>query len=65
MYCEEEEWYRTHDVEKEPYPRNEADILVEKHRNGPMGVVKLQFLPWFSRFDNIEVVPTPSSEELL
>jgi len=65
MYCEEEEWYRTHDVEKEPYPRNEADILVEKHRNGPVGVVKLRFLPWFSRFDNVEVVPAPSSEELL
>lgn len=65
MYCEEEEWYRTHDVEKEPYPRNEADILVEKHRNGPLGIVKLRFLPWFSRFDNVEVVPAPSSEELL
>jgi len=65
MYCEEEEWYRTHDVEKEPYPRNEADILVEKHRNGPVGMVKLRFLPWFSRFDNVEVVPAPSSEELL
>lgn len=65
MYCEEEEWYKTHDVEKEPYPRNEADILVEKHRNGPMGIVKLHFLPWFSRFDNVEVVPAPSSEELI
>lgn len=65
MYCEEEEWYKTHDVEKEPYPRNEADILVEKHRNGPVGMVKLRFLPWFSRFDNVEVVPAPSSEELL
>jgi len=65
MYCEEEEWYKTHDVEKEPYPRNEADILVEKHRNGPVGIVKLRFLPWFSRFDNVEVVPAPSSAELL
>lgn len=65
MYCEEEEWYKTHDVEKEPYPRNEADILVEKHRNGPVGIVKLRFLPWFSRFDNVEIVPAPSSEELL
>lgn len=65
MYCEEEEWYKTHDVEKEPYPRNEADILVEKHRNGPMGIVKLRFLPWFSRFDNVEVVPAPSSAELI
>ena len=65
MYCEEEEWYKTHDVEKEPYPRNEADILVEKHRNGPVGIVKLRFLPWFSRFDNVEVVPAPSSEELI
>ncbi len=65
MYCEEDEWNRTHDVEKEPYPRNEADIIVEKHRNGPLGMVKLRFLPWFSRFDNVEVVPAPSSEELI
>lgn len=65
MYCEEEEWNRTHDVEKEPYPRSEADIIVEKHRNGPLGIVKLRFLPWFSRFDNVEVVPAPSSEELI
>lgn len=65
MYCEEEEWYKTHDVEKEPYPRHGADILVEKHRNGPVGIVKLRFLPWFSRFDNVEVVPAPSSAELL
>jgi replicative DNA helicase len=65
MYCEEEEWNRTHDVEKEPYPRSEADIIVEKHRNGPLGIVKLRFLPWFTRFDNVEVVPAPSSEELI
>ena len=65
MYCEEEEWNRIHDVEKEPYPRSEADIIVEKHRNGPLGIVKLRFLPWFTRFDNVEVVPAPSSEELI
>ena len=65
MYCEEEEWNRTHDVEKEPYPRGEADIIVEKHRNGPLGIVKLRFLPWFTRFDNVEVVPAPGSEELI
>ena len=65
MYCEEEEWNRTHDVEKEPYPRSEADIIVEKHRNGPLGIVKLRFLPWFTRFDNVEVVPAPGSEELI
>jgi len=65
MYCEEEEWNKTHDVEKEPYPRSEADILVEKDRNGPLGVVKLRFLPWFSRFDSLEAAPAPSSRELI
>jgi len=64
LQCKEEEWNRTHDIGKEPYPRNEADIIVEKHRNGPLDTVKLQFVPKFSRFDNLEAAP-PGSEELI
>lgn len=65
MYHEEEEWNRTHDIEKEPYPRDEADILIEKHRNGPLGTIKLRFVPRFSRFDNLEVEIAPSPQEEL
>ncbi len=65
MVHEEPEWDKTHDIEKEPYPRNEADVIVEKHRNGPLGAVKLRFQPQFSRFDNLEAAPPPGSEELI
>lgn len=64
MIYKEPEWNRTHDIEKEPYPRNEADIIIDKHRNGPLGMRKLRFTPRFSRFDNLEV-PPPGSEELI
>jgi len=63
MISKEPEWERTHDIEKEPYPRNEADIIVEKHRNGPLGTVKLRFQPKFSRFDSWETAPPPGAEE--
>ena len=54
MYYSEEEWDKSHDVEKEPYPRGIADIIVAKHRNGPLGQVKLRFMSKFARFDNLQ-----------
>ena len=44
IYYTEEDWYKMHDAEKAPYPRGIADIIVAKHRNGPLGRVKLRFL---------------------
>ncbi|GAI12776.1 unnamed protein product, partial [marine sediment metagenome] len=32
-----EEWSKVHDIEREPYPRSIADIIIAKHRNGPLG----------------------------
>ncbi|MCD6568074.1 MAG: replicative DNA helicase [Dehalococcoidia bacterium] len=54
IYYTEEEWNRMHDIEREPYPRGLADIIVAKHRNGPIGQVKLRFVSKTARFSNLE-----------
>jgi len=54
MYYTMEEWSKLHDVEREPYPRGLADINIAKHRNGPLGQVKLRFVGKTAKFDNLE-----------
>ena len=54
MYYTPEEWSKVHDIEKEPYPRGIADINIAKHRNGPLGQVKLRFLSKIAKFANLE-----------
>jgi len=61
----EGEWGSRYDPEKEPYPKDQVDIIIRKHRNGPLGEVKLRFRPQFSRFDNLEAAPPPGAEELI
>ena len=53
VYYTVEEWEKMHDIEKEPYPRGMADIIVAKHRNGPLGQVKLHFISKIAKFDNL------------
>lgn len=55
-----EDWYKEHDIEKEPYPKGIADILIAKHRNGPTGTVKLRFLARTAKFDNLAIEATPA-----
>ena len=50
-YYKEEEWQAQH-PDKE-YPREEADIIIAKHRNGPTGRIKLRFRHNLARFENI------------
>ena len=54
MYYTEEEWAKVHDIEKEFYPRGKADIIIAKHRNGPLGQVELRFINRIAKFDNVE-----------
>lgn len=54
-YSTPEEWSRDHDLSKEPYPRGIADLIVAKHRNGPVGEVKLRFQGRTAWFYNMEV----------
>ncbi|MBM3142117.1 MAG: replicative DNA helicase [Chloroflexi bacterium] len=54
LYISEDEWKKAHDIETEPYPRGIADIIIAKHRNGPIGEVKLRFVPWTAKFVDLE-----------
>ncbi len=46
----EEEWERNNP--SQPYPKNIAEIIIAKHRNGPLGALNLFFRDQFSRFEN-------------
>jgi len=50
-YYTEEEWQNQYP--DKDYPRQIADIIVAKHRNGPTGQVKLRFIHNLAKFDNI------------
>jgi replicative DNA helicase len=60
-YVSEEEWNRLHDIMGEPYPKGIADVIVSKHRNGPLGQVKMRFLDRVVRFDSLEQEAASSS----
>ncbi|HEY83342.1 MAG TPA: replicative DNA helicase [Dehalococcoidia bacterium] len=61
-YHSEEEWESLH-PDKE-YPREEADIIIAKNRNGPTGQVKLRFRHSLATFYNFEY-PISSEEPSL
>ena len=55
VYTTEDEWLQQHPGQ--PYPRNIADIMVAKHRNGPTGNIQLEFRDNLVRFDSFARVP--------
>ena len=50
-YYTEDEWRIQHPEEE--YPREMADIIIAKHRNGPTGQVKVRFRHNLTRFENL------------
>ncbi len=50
-YQSEEDWKRNHPLE--PYPKGIARIIVAKHRNGPVGSIKLYFRDHLAKFENL------------
>ena len=56
-YKSEEEWIAAHPDRE--YPREEADVIIAKHRNGPTGRVKLRFRHNLAKFESLgSVEPT-------
>ncbi|MCS7207142.1 MAG: replicative DNA helicase [Dehalococcoidia bacterium] len=57
LYITKEEWERRHPGV--PYPKNIGEVIVAKHRHGPIGSVHLYFNDRYARF---EEPPTPPAE---
>jgi len=56
-YKTEEDWIAAHPDRE--YPREEADVIIAKHRNGPTGRVKLRFKHNLAKFESLgSVEPT-------
>ncbi|MCI0439686.1 MAG: replicative DNA helicase [Chloroflexi bacterium] len=52
VYITREEWEKRNP--SEPYPENIAEIIVAKHRNGPVGTIPLYFRNDVVRFESLE-----------
>ncbi|MBF0629373.1 MAG: replicative DNA helicase [Magnetococcales bacterium] len=50
MFIHREEYYKKDDVNLQGL----GEVIIAKHRNGPVGSVKLAFINKFTRFDNLE-----------
>jgi len=56
-YKSEEEWIAAHPDRE--YPREEADVIIAKHRNGPTGRIKMRFRQNLARFESIGTAEVP------
>ena len=52
VYSTREDWLRRNPTQ--PYPENLAELIFAKHRNGPVGTVKLYFKNDFMSFFDVE-----------
>jgi len=52
-YYDRDEWEREHPDRE--YPQGLSDIIIAKHRNGPIGQISLRFQPRIAKFDNITI----------
>ena len=50
VYYNEDQW--SHAYPDRPYPRNIADLIVAKHRHGPVNAINLYFRQELARFEN-------------
>jgi replicative DNA helicase len=62
-YYTKDEW-QTQYPDKE-YPEGIADIIIAKHRNGPIGQTTLRFVPRLAKFENAKFETAPTEPSLL
>ena len=60
QYVSREDWERK--FPSENYPENIAEIIVSKHRNGPVGTVPLYFRNDRVRFESLDYAPARAME---
>jgi replicative DNA helicase len=54
MYVRREEWQDAHpEMPGDAYPQGLAQIIVAKHRNGPVGRVDLRFRQEYTAFEDL------------
>ena len=51
VYTTEEEWNQMHPGQE--YPKNIAEIIIAKHRKGPTGSIRLEFIDNLVRFESV------------
>jgi replicative DNA helicase len=58
MFIYRDDYYKDREKPEEantdPYRVEVAEILIAKHRNGPVGTVKLGFIPGYAKFENLK-----------
>jgi len=57
-YPTEEDWEKEHP--DKDYPEGIANIIIAKHRNGPIGEIDLRFIPKTAKFENMITSQEPS-----
>jgi replicative DNA helicase len=62
MFVHREEYYQTTDEDRERV-RGQAEIIIAKQRNGPIGDIKLLWQHDFTRFVNLEHRPYDEFEQ--
>ncbi len=58
VYYSREEWESQHP--DKDYPEGIANIIIAKHRNGPVGEIDLRFIPKTAKFENMVTSQEPS-----
>ncbi len=65
MYVRQEDWEDMHPESPEGYQRGLAQIIVAKHRNGPVGTVNVRFRRDLAKFEDLlvytEDAPAPAA----